>query len=333
MIDSAIARQMLKVLSGTATRRRLAIFTYHRVLDAIDPLVPDEPTAQTFERQMAWISEYLTVVALPDASKMLEEKRLPPGAACITFDDGYRNNYEIALPILERFRLPATFFIATGAIADGAMWNDLIIESVRRCGGRLDLTRFGHGVHLVDTVQRRPEIVTRVLDAMKYLPVDERANQAREIYRLHCGAGVPSLMMTPEMIADLANRGFDVGAHTMTHPILAKVDDARASAEVEGSRNWLQSVTGRRPLSFAYPNGREEIDFNSTHRAMVRRAGFSCAVSTTWGCASPPYDLMSLPRFTPWERTRARFFTRIAKTYAQTYVSARRPGVSATPRE
>ena len=296
------------------------IFTFHRVLSEPDPLLPNEPSAKFFAERLQWMSELLTVLPLPRAAELLVERRLPPRAACITFDDGYRNNYDIAGPLLKQFGLTATFFVATGAVQSGAMWNDLVIESIRRCGDRLELCGYGLGDHATGSDSERIVAIDHVLGAMKYMPVDERAMVAREIFGMYSRTPLASLMMTPEMLCSLAEAGHDVGAHTISHPILLKVDDQRAAKEIEGSRRWLASVTGRPPISFAYPNGRPGVDFDGRHCDMVRDAGFECAVSTEWGCAKPGSDRMSLPRFTPWETTHDGFIKRLAKTYARSYL-------------
>jgi peptidoglycan/xylan/chitin deacetylase (PgdA/CDA1 family) len=311
---------VLGALSGLPPRRRLVIFTYHRVLPAPDPVLPNEPTATFFEQQLQWISGALNVLPLPEAAELLAAGRLPPRAACITFDDGYRNNHDVALPLLKRYRLPATFFVATGALEMGAMWNDLIIESVRRCGSRFDLRKFDLGDHPIARETERAAIVDRTLDAMKYMAVDARFERAREIYEMCCGNELPSLMMTPEMLRSLVKQGHDVGAHTVTHPILTKVDDRRATDEIRKSRDWLTHATGQSPTSFAYPNGRPGVDFDARHCDMVQGAGFTCAVSTAWGCAVRSSNRMALPRFTPWERTRDGFVMRLAKTYVRSYL-------------
>ncbi len=318
-----IQRATLNTLSGLPGRRRLMIFTYHRVLSETDPLLPGEPSASRFENQLQWIADYLNVLPLPDAARLLASGGLPARAACITFDDGYRNNYEIALPLLTRHGLSATFFVATGALNSGAMWNDLIIESVRRCGVRFDLRRFGLGDQQIRCDSERVAVVDRTLDALKYEPVEERAELARAIYETICGKELPSLMMTPQMLRSLTELGHDVGAHTVTHPILAKVDDKRAVDEIHASRDWIARATGRSPTSFAYPNGRPGADFDERHCRMVSDAGFTCAVSTNWGCASSKSDRMSLPRFTPWETTRNGFLMRLVKTYVESYLPTR----------
>ena len=320
-MNPRFARRALDLACGTRGNRRLLIFTFHRVLATPDALLPDEPTADSFAQRLLWMRDYLQVLPLPQAAQQLCDGTLPPRAASITFDDGYRNNAEIAQPLLEQNGLQATFFVATGAIEQGAMWNDLVIEAVRNCGDRLDFAEFDLPSWDIPSEASRRQFVLRILDQLKYLPLPRRAVIARALYAKYCNGSRAEFMMTRAMVRDLALNGHDVGAHTVTHPILQQVDDADARAEIEGSRDWVTSVTGRAPVSFAYPNGRPGVDFSSTHVRMVDEAGFKCAVSTTWGCATPRSNMLSLERFTPWEDSPSGFVRRILKTYVRSYMS------------
>ena len=96
---------------------------------------------------------------------------------------------------------------------------------------------------------------------------------------------------------------------TVTHPILARLPDDEARAEIRDSRNALESILDERVGLFAYPNGRPGA---VTCAAMVREAGFDAALTTEPGAASMATDRMELPRFTPWERDRLRFGVRLA---------------------
>ncbi len=318
-MNAMLARRAFDLACGMARSRRLLIFSFHRVLPAPDALLSTEPTAVDFASRLDWIGSYLQVLPLPAAAQRLREGSLPTRAACITFDDGYRNNAEIAGPMLDKKGMPASFFIATGAIERGAMWNDLVIEAVRRCGRNLDLEEFDLGVMHIPDEHARGQVLLRVLERLKYLPIATRAAIADALHARHCGT-TPQLMMTQTQVRGLARKGHDVGAHTMTHPILQKVDVDQARAEIEGSRDWLAKVLGVSPVSFAYPNGRPGIDFDETHMRLVGEAGFRCAVSTRWGCATPRSNILSLERFAPWENSRSGFVSRILKTYASSYV-------------
>jgi peptidoglycan/xylan/chitin deacetylase (PgdA/CDA1 family) len=128
-------RAPLHLASLLAGRPALIVLTYHRVLPAPDPMLTAEPDAGLFEAQMTFLARYMVVLPLVEALRRLEAGTLPRRAIAITFDDGYANNAQVALPILRRLGLPATFFIATGYLDGGCMWNDAVIETLRRCPG------------------------------------------------------------------------------------------------------------------------------------------------------------------------------------------------------
>lgn len=125
--------------------------------------------------------------------------------------------------------------------------------------------------------------------------------------------------MTPDMVADLFDRGFDIGGHTVNHPILAELTDDRAAEEIEGSLNWLKNITGHRPFSFAYPNGKPGIDFNERHARMVANAGCGAAFSTTWGVGTFTSSKYDIPRIGPWWRTGRSVPTGLFRLYAGSY--------------
>jgi peptidoglycan/xylan/chitin deacetylase (PgdA/CDA1 family) len=317
MMDTAL----LRWLSPGGPRGRLLIFTFHRVLAEPDPLLPDEPDAHFFARQMDWVAQFCRVLPLPEAARRLAAGTLPERAACITFDDGYANNYDVALPILQKRSLPATIFIAVDAVRRGIMWNDFAIEALRRARPDADLSELGLPRGALEG-PTRAQAVVQALERLKYQPLGERWDHARELFaRLTGGAAPPRLMMTEETVAALARAGVDVGAHTVNHPILKVISGEEARAEIEGSRSWIAEVTGIAPTSFAYPNGRPGRDYDAAHVGMVRNAGFSLAVSTQWGCATAASAPFELPRLAPWDRTASRFWLRLLRTYAASYAA------------
>ena len=133
------------MISGGLGQARLSVLIYHRVLAAPDLLRPWEPDRDRFRRQMELLASNFKVLNLGEAVQRLAEGRMPPRAACVTFDDGYADNAAIARPVLEELQLPATFFIATGYLDGGRMWNDTVIESLRLLGGT-PTRPFGPGI-------------------------------------------------------------------------------------------------------------------------------------------------------------------------------------------
>jgi peptidoglycan/xylan/chitin deacetylase (PgdA/CDA1 family) len=109
-----------------------------------------------------------------------------------------------------------------------------------------------------------------------------------------------------------------IGAHTVTHPILACTSDSAARHEIVASKRALEEQLGAPVGLFAYPNGKPGRDYSAAHVAMVREAGFDAAFSTAWGVASRTSDPFQLPRFTPWDRAPWRFGVRLAQNLRRT---------------
>jgi len=311
------ARLLAAVLAALGFGRRLCILTYHRVLPERDPLRPGEPSAADFDAQLAVLRGAFNVLRLDEAVERLETGRLPPRAVAITFDDGYRDNHDIALPILERHGLRATFFVATAYMHGGAMFNDMIIEAIRTSAVReLRLEGLSEPLPL-DGVEARLRAIHTLLPLVKPMPLAERAERCREIAAALGAAPPARLMMTPEEVRALAARGMEIGAHTVHHPILSSLASEEAEREIADSRRELETLLGRSVAGFAYPNGRPGSDYASEHVEMVRRAGFHYAVSTRWASVWPQTPHYELPRIAPWDRAPERFALRVARGFAQ----------------
>ena len=307
-----LGRALMRVMAPGGTRG-LSILIYHRVLPQQDPLFPGEVTRADFDRQVGLLASCFNVIPLIDAVRHLQAGTLPPRAACITFDDGYADNAEIALPVLQAHGVNATFFVATGFLDGGRMWNDTVIETVRRAPGpRLDATVLGLGSHALDSIGARQQAVGALIGALKYLPMDERLDQVGRLVAL-AGVALPTdLMMRSEQVRQLRRAGMGIGAHTVNHPILAKLAPADALREIGEGKTALEAIIGERVPLFAYPNGKPHGDYTAEHVAMVKSLGFDGAVSTAWGAHRGGVDHFQLPRFSPWDRSDLRYLLRLA---------------------
>lgn len=308
-----LIKTALSALSPAGPRARLSILIFHRVLDAPDPLFPDEVDRRRFDEIAGWLARWFNVLPLGDAVQRLVAGTLPSRAAAITFDDGYADNWTNAVPILQRHGLSATFFIATGFLNGGRMWNDTIIESVRRTNATtLDLSQFGCGAWSIEGAEAKRAAIGRLLTRVKHLPFSQRDEVVRFVPAV-CGVELPTdLMMTDDQVVQMVASGMEVGAHTRSHPILTRLDDDLAAEEILASRQYLSTLLSRDIDLFAYPNGRQGDDFDARHVRMVRELGFRAAVATNPGAATGEAHLYRLPRFTPWDRSRVRFGVRIA---------------------
>jgi peptidoglycan/xylan/chitin deacetylase (PgdA/CDA1 family) len=317
-LSSRLVRTLGDALAPRAPGRgRLCILNYHRILETADPLLAAEPDAATFRWQMQVLADCFNVLPLDEALAALRSDRMPPRAVCITFDDGYRSTHDVALPILREFGFPATVFVTTGFVGEGSMWNDRILEALRALPAtRLDLEDAGLGSYALDTVGARGQAIAALTEKAKYLPPQQRHELVERLDRL---AGLPQHgpMLTGEMIRALARQRIEIGAHTVSHPILTSLPDERARHEIVESKRQLEEILGAPVRYFAYPNGKHGLDFDERHVAMAREAGFDAAFSTALGAASNAHDPFALPRSRPWDTTRPFYIFRMLRWLAQ----------------
>lgn len=295
---------------------KLTTFIFHRVLPQPDPLFPHEPDAARFDQMLGWIKAWFNVLPLDVAIERLRTRQLPPRAAAISFDDGYADNRTVALPILQQHGLPACFFIATGFLDGGCMWNDTVIESVRACSSdSLNLTELGLGSHPINSVLGKRTAIEAIIGQIKYLPVGERLELTQKLSEA-TGVTPPSdLMLTSAQVKELHAGGMQIGAHTVSHPILARTDLPEARREITSSKLFLEQLLQTRIVLFAYPNGKPGNDYLPEHATLVRELGFDAAVSTAWGVADHRTDPFQIPRFTPWDKSRLRFAIRLLRNF------------------
>jgi len=312
-------RKLLDVLSPGGKRARLMIFPYHRVASEEDALLPGTPSAAQFERQLRRIRKYCNPLPLTEGIQCLASGDLPARAVAVTFDDGYANNLDVAAPLLKKYEIPATVFVAVDALERGIMWNDILIEAVRAANGEIDATSLGLG--MIDLGARdRLAVVQELISRALYLPTEERLRVSETIHRNATHSDPQRQMLRPEQLTELEAFGIEIGAHTVNHPILKSLDDSDAEKEMADSRSWIEDVTGTTPSVFAYPNGKLGKDYERRHAEMVRSVGFVGAVTADWGCATQHSSLFELPRFKPWEDDDFGFSSRLCKTVARTYL-------------
>ena len=307
-----LMRTAFSLGSPAGAGARLSILIFHRVLSEPDPLFPAEADKVSFDMNMRWVSDWFNVLPLDEAVARLGQGRLPARAAAITFDDGYTDNLLNAAPILQRYGLHATFFIASGFLDGGRMWNDTLIESVRRATvTSIDCTVLQLGQIGVDTIEAKRSALQRLIPAIKHLLGQQRTEMV-EYVREACAASLPQdLMMTSAQLKALRDLGMGIGAHTMNHPILAKTPAQVARDEIASNRDFLEGLLGERIGLFAYPNGKKDTDYTAEHVEMVRQLGFDAAVTTNWGACRSTSDRYQLPRFTPWDTQRLRYGVRL----------------------
>jgi peptidoglycan/xylan/chitin deacetylase (PgdA/CDA1 family) len=304
--------QLLTLLSLPISRNKLSILNYHQVLSEPDPLRPWEPDSTRFNWHMALLRRHFRPLSLIEALDHIEDGTLPSRAVCVTLDDGYLNNLEVALPILDRYQIPATVFVAT-AFSDGDnMWNDRIIDLLAAIKAHaIDLEPVGLGRCTLGNVATRRLLANQIINRLKYLAVEERSKKVDDLYAANGAISETRKMLYPEEVARLSRAGIEIGGHTHNHPILKGMTPGQQHGEIGRNKALLEQWTGKPVLGFAYPNGRFGKDMDGENLAVIRELGFRYAVSTDAGFTAPDSNRFALRRFTPWDANPLKFHARM----------------------
>jgi len=297
---------------------RLCVLNYHRILSAPDPFLDSEPDAATFDWQMQLLKQCFNVLPLHEAVQMLATERMPPRAVAISFDDGYRSIHDLALPILVKHGLPATVFVTTGHMMDdGSMWNDMILEAMRRLPSvPLDLRVLGLEVYPMTSAVERKQAAGTLTERCKYMTPAERTRFTDHLQNLAGCSLRQDLMLTADMVRTLTRNHVEIGGHTVNHPILTRLANDVATREIADNKAHLEEIIGQPLRLFAYPNGKRPTDYDERHIAMVAQAGYAAAFTTVGRAATAAYSPFEIPRRRPWDMTPLMFSVRLLRWLA-----------------
>lgn len=275
---------------------RLSILGYHNVESTWR--YPAAPGAgiRTLGRQLRFLKRAANIVALDSALDALQAGRpLPPRAVAITFDDGYRDNLTLAVPLLEHLRIPATIFLVPGFLSDHehAWWERLGWAVRRSRAGALDFD--GRRLDLSTGADRHAALAV-VEEAVKRLDHTARQAAVECVVAALEPAGTyhhDALFMDWHGACGMVRAGISIGSHTMRHAILARESERVQHEELSRSRTLLESELQTAVRTLAYPNG-QPGDHDAVTVAAAREAGYSHAFVAR-GCTScattPPFDM------------------------------------------
>lgn len=312
-----IFQQTVGLLSGQRANGKLLVLTYHRVFEEYDEIV-DEIDAVQFTQQMETLSKYFNVLSLEEGLRQVRSGKVVPGAVCITFDDGYKDNYDVALPILQALNLPATFFVATGYLGNGMMWNDVVIEAVKRTELiDLDLAELSLDKYAITSTQQKRTLLGVLINRWRNQPLDKRNQLALKLSQIAQVKFNQRVMMNQDEVKQLSDAGMEIGGHTVNHPILASTNIQDARYEVEEGKAQLERITGKELRYFAYPSGRVDKDYRQEHKEIVEQAGFSAALTTNNGAIDQHAGMFELPRISIDYTNKFKFGASLARGYVQ----------------
>jgi peptidoglycan/xylan/chitin deacetylase (PgdA/CDA1 family) len=293
-------------LRGKLRTPVITALTYHRVVDPaqigeLDPEVA-ETDAAGFAEQVAVIKQNSTVVSLADVRLFLQGKRLPPNPVLITFDDGYADCHDVALPILQKAGVEGTFFVPTAYPGTGRLfaWDRIRLILGRCQAERIELS-YPAPIHL--ELRKDPEEAKRrLLWFVKRTPGVEIERLWEELEKktgVHLDPAeerelASRTIMSWDKVRRLHVAGMSVQSHSHTHRVLSTMTPDEARRDLQQSRKILSEVIGQDVRTVAYPVGHR---LSPPFVRAVRDAGFDLGFLNNAGlCVVPRVDPMNVPR-------------------------------------
>lgn len=306
-------------LGGTRHRGRVVILTYHRVVS--DQMVRDEHIqpgmyvrAQSFEAHIAYLRNRFTILSLDELLDMWQTNQLKSDRSycVITFDDGWKDNYQFAFPVLMKHGVPATIFLATDFIGTARwFWPDHMMVLLEKCGQQ---TTGAADRKVVSTILAETIGVTLSAGDGIYRPVGSgdpidpdaiieicKRVEVGRIHQiidrlscvLHMDLPTHRVLLDWDEVREMAGKGMTFGSHSSSHRIMTQISLSEVKTELIDSRKTMLEQ-GIKPIPvFCYPNG----NFDRNIQELVRESGYRAAVGCEVGLElDRPNDLFALKR-------------------------------------
>lgn len=301
----------LRLLEAVPAWTGLVVLNYHRIGTPAHSLLDHalwSATEADFDAHVRMLKSHFDLIGLDDLNAAIgdasrDATRRRHRFAMITFDDGYIDNYEHAFPILTAHNATATFFLTTGFVGDRRLgWWDEVSWMVRT-SPRRTLRLAAPWFEDDSEVSTNPadDLIYRLLQTFYSLP-EHQAESYLDWIAVATGSGrapeilSETLWMNWDQVNEMADAGMSIGAHTVTHPVLANLSAEEQLFEVQESRLVIEQAIGRPVTAFSYPVGRRD-SFNADTRNALAHAGFDWGFSYYGGFVSgEAADRFAIPR-------------------------------------
>ena len=284
----------------------LHVLLFHKVGPTAVPLFGESIKSHIFERQICFLKKIYEIVSFHDLGHLNFRPKSSKDFLILTFDDGYKDNYTHAFPVLKKHRIPATVFLATDYINTGRLlWYDRLARILYTSVDRPDkntllrsempqeasflLERF----FAADSSQKVSCLRSLALQ-LKEIPEERREDllvRLATVCKVKEEAGDENrAMLSWDEVMEMSRHGISFGSHTRSHPMLSRVSQHEAHREITGSRRIIEEKLGRPVTVFAYPFGKE-ADYSPDILRILKEEGFEYACTTTQG--HEPFPLRS----------------------------------------
>jgi peptidoglycan/xylan/chitin deacetylase (PgdA/CDA1 family) len=282
--------------------RNAAVLLYHRICDDTHDPFSLSVSPQHFEAHMRLLAARYRVVSLHTLAQELTERRITPGTVAVTFDDGYENNLRVAAPILERIGVPTTVFVTSGVRGEEYWWDTLVrLLFVPRSLPPALVVR-GQTFEVPPDERSRPGarrlLLDRVHRLLQPLPLRD-IHEALASLSTHVEEAPRAPMHRSCTVAELrelaARPDFEIGAHSLSHPVLSSLSDDAQLQEIAGSKESLETLLAKPVETFSYPYG-QPGQYNTRSISHVRRAGFRVACTAGADTVRETTSSLQVPR-------------------------------------
>jgi len=280
---------LFDILARLETQQRLIVLAYHRICNRENNFLLDgkviSAVPEDFEKHLKFIKKHFSVIALKELYMYcIHSCQLPRNPVIITFDDGYRDNYHNAFPLLLKYNLKATFFIPTDYIETrDLLWWDKIAYVIKSSKRR--------NISLVYPCEKEYNIGTEetrsatIRDLQRIVKTTESLNLKTFIDSLSLSAEIDinkqignDILLTWSDIKEMKQAGMDIGSHTKSHRVLSTLPENELEKELSGSKSILEHHLGEQVYSLAYPVG-GKYTFNQKVQNLVKKCGYTLAFS------------------------------------------------------
>jgi len=280
------------------------VLLYHRVAD--DPI--DSQLLCTapkfFEAHLKELSKNYRVIPLYELAQELKRGKLKPDTVALTFDDGYLDNLPNAVPLLEKYKLPATIFVTSGMVgSEQEFWWDAL-ERVFLTGGvlpeSLEIT-FQSGTKVWDlrTAQGRLKAYDELCAILRLDSFEDILQSVHDLFEwasLESSARISHRIVNQEQLKKLAGSPFiEIGSHSVTHTRLGILSLENQRQEIRESKQQLETIIKKRVRLFSYPYG-GSADFSRETAGIVSDEGYEAGIANIQGSIAAPINLYAIPR-------------------------------------
>jgi len=287
----------------------LKILLYHGVTqyksEGIENYSAKHISADVFYEQMVFVKKNCSVLSIDEvADHYIKKKSLPKNAVSVSFDDGFKNNFTTAAPILKDLNIPAVFYLSTGFIGTEKMfWVDQLEDCINRCKkntiqikidktyNKYTLKNKLEKISALKSIKDYCKLVTNEEKEIILKQVIKETNIKPNIFFSH-----NYLKLAWEEVKKMAkNPLFTIGGHSVSHNILAALPKNDMEQEIKESINQLTEKTGNKIVHFSYPEGQLH-HYNSQVIEMLKKNGVICCPSSVDGVNTLDDDLFHLKR-------------------------------------